>query len=255
MPKVFNWFTCGSPYEEVAHTNAITFAKAGSAQNCLGISGGTDWVANCNLKPKVALKILGEVAPGEGILLLDADATIEQPIPWIELVGRNNEGPCFAYVLHHKPSGAREVLSGTLWITRTTECRLLLESWLGECDSNPKSWDQRSLAKVIGSTPPSKGGRTIAELDWKWAWIEGVSDRPRSGAYIVHHQMSRQVRGIEALRDMKERERENFSKPAEQASPPKGSCKVAGAGKGKGKPAVQPADDCPGTESAPGIRS
>jgi hypothetical protein len=248
-PSIWNWATCGSPYEEVAHTNALTFKVAGSEPHTFQLSGEADWLASCNLKPRVAIEILDSVAPGEGVLLLDADATIEKPIPWPELQGRLGGGPCFAYVLHHKPSGAREVLSGTLWLTKTPECRDILDRWLKLCQERPTEWDQRSLAKVIGGYSSPRGGRQVQELDWHWAWIEGITDRPRSGAHIVHHQMSRQVRVAE---DTKEKERENVEKPPEPVPTPE---RGKGKKSGKNQPGVQAADAGPGAGQAPGVRA
>lgn len=229
MPRIANWYTCGSPYEQVANENAKTFAKAGCQPLSIGVNGmGTggagDWILNCNKKPEVCLTIIKELQPGEGCLLLDADATVEQPIPWADLNGRLGGGPCLGYVLHEKKSGAREVLSGTLWVTKTPECIDMLTKWLKLCRERPTYWDQKNLASVVGAWVPQAGGRQLMELDWRWAWIEGQTDRPRSRAFIVHHQMSRQVRE-------QEKQDEDKQKPPE-SSPAKERVKA----KGKGKP-------------------
>ena len=201
---VSNWFTIGSPYEAVAHRNALTFEKAKSRPSSIGVEGTDDWAQNCNLKPGVCVSLIDTLDPGEGALLLDADATVEGLIPWREITGRTGEGPGFAYVLHIRPSGAREVLSGTLWLTNTPECRALVRKWAAKVAEHPLDWDQRSLGKVLGGHVSPMGGRQVRELDWHWAWIEGITDRPREQAWIVHHQMSRQTK----------------EKPSEDKAPP-----------------------------------
>ena len=206
MPRIVNWYTNGSPYEAVAKISAKTFGLAGAESESYGIEGVGDWVQNCALKPKVCQSLLKTLKPNEGLILLDADAEVLQAFPWKVL--EQNNGPYFAYVLHNRPSGAREVLSGTLWITATPECHLLLTRWAEACETHPNDWDQKVLAAIIGSTPPRLRGKLdeqqIAELDWHWAWLAGISDpNLEKQAYIRHNQMSRETRPIEEKKKKK----------------------------------------------------
>ena len=194
MPTIFNWYTTGSPYEEVAKRNALSFAIAESESNSYAIEGGESWVKNCALKPTVCLALINTIPEGHGLWLLDADAEI---INKPDFRGYNNTtAPYFSYVLHYRPSGAREVLSGTLWITNTPECKTLLANWQDMCQANPDIWDQKILSKIVSATTPIRGKEPlqISELDWRWAWISGISDPGlEKNAYIRHNQMSKSI--------------------------------------------------------------
>ena len=214
MSTIYNWYTIGSPYEAVAKRNALSFAIAESEPNSFGIQGcGTgEWIKNCALKPTVCLALINTIPEGQGLWLLDADAeVINKP----DFRGYNNTtAPYFSFVLHYRPSGAREVLSGTLWITNTPECKTLLGNWQDGCHANPDIWDQRILSKIVSSTTPLRGKepKQISELDWRWAWISGISDPGlEKNAYIRHNQMSRSISKEQQLVEepVKERKKKN----------------------------------------------
>lgn len=192
---IANWYTLDTPYEELAKKNAETFRVAGAEPKSFGFPTTSSWLNNCNQKPNVCLEIINTLEKNQGMLLLDADAEVLKPFSVDHL-----KDSYFAYVLHTRKSGAQEVLSGTLYITNTPECRGLLNRWRDECDKYPEKWDQRSLQQIIGMTPPRVDGgpmsqKSMSELSKQFAYIQGIDDpKDEANSYIRHNQASRELK-------------------------------------------------------------
>ena len=140
-----------------------------------------DWTRNGNDK---ASFLLGMLASHEGVLWLDADAEVAQPLP---------ESIPQAFGVH-RLRGV-QVCSGTLWVTR--DARPLLEEWQRVCERRPHKSDQLNLEVALRGARDPRG----FDLSPAWCWIDDISERfygPRIIApYVVHHQASRTLREVE----------------------------------------------------------
>jgi hypothetical protein len=144
------------------------------------------WLANVNLKPLAIATLLASEPEGRSILWLDVDAEIQR------LPAELPKGNLLAY-LHTRPSGAKELCSGTLWLTNARETRDCVAAWHRRCVTSPWANDQHNLEGVYDYS--------AGHLDPRWCYMDGLEAKQpgvqqckRDEAYIIHHQASRERR-------------------------------------------------------------
>lgn len=151
------------------------------------------WVRNCGLKPfllSVMMRNWTERRPPtehDGLLYLDADATIERAIPFEEL------GDC-DIAARRDPKRPESLLSGTLFLRASPGGREILRQWVELQVARPDRWDQVNLSDVVAGM---RHQVRLLELPTKWAWIQGIDgEAERNEAIICHWQASRSMRKI-----------------------------------------------------------
>lgn len=194
MIQIRNWCTPG-PYAEIARKNrelslGLRNLKEPLDFQTIEVPTAGTWVQNTCLKPQVAIRAIKSVPQGEGVLLLDADATLQLEPEWQPL-----KSMFFGYVRWKRPSnGALIALSGTLWLTHTAACLQFVEDWGARCQLDNSKWDQAHMWESIKSYVAGPGMPDVGELDWRFAWMEGNSIEPKKDAWIVHAQASRSLK-------------------------------------------------------------
>lgn len=197
MPiHICNWATSG-PYSDLAKSNRELSVKnlnggADHIFHTIQVESKGTWVQNTCQKPDVALSAIRQLPAGAGVLLIDADAYFQENVfpDWNVL-----QSAFFGFVLWRRPSnGALVALSGTLWLTNTSQCRDFLEGWKSRCELNSHIWDQAHLWECIKANVAGPGQGDICEMDPRWAWMEGNSIEPKHTAWVVHTQASRELK-------------------------------------------------------------
>lgn len=171
----------GTPEYEAELAGLIESLQAHELEHdCEILPSLGSWAANCQRKAEFLLSKLDEHK--RPIVWVDADARIVRD-PW-EL--RFVDGDIGFHSLR-----GRELLTGTLYVNDTEPARRVLRDWSAENATNPRQWDQRTLAAVI-----ARG--TYARIDRLPLATCQIFDHPEQdpSPAIVHHQASRRMRSV-----------------------------------------------------------
>lgn len=142
------------------------------------------WYANTCYKPTFLLEML-EAFPEHNIIYVDVDAEF---FAFPELFN-SFKGDVGVYLFdrscYSESEHGFEVLSGTIFLRNCVKVFQIVSKWQFECISNPSTWDQKSLQKVLGNDYTKLPGEYCKIFD-RMEWI--------TKPVIVHYQASREVR-------------------------------------------------------------
>lgn len=153
------------------------------------------WFLNTNYKPTFLKRMLGKF-PHVNIIYVDVDAKFfHYPKLFDELdcdiaVHHLDRQKCWG----GNQRGRKEVLSGTIFLRNNDKVKDLIRKWEIECIKNPKTWDQKSLEKII----PGDFYRLPGEYCKIHDKMNYIKD-----PVIIHYQASRRMRRAKKRRNLK----------------------------------------------------
>ena len=103
-------------YADLAQECGVRLRARGLGYRLISVQSAGSWLGNVNLKPLAVALILATEPDGRRVLFLDVDAEV------VALPDELPPGDFLAYQ-HTRPSGARELCSGTLLLRNTVETR------------------------------------------------------------------------------------------------------------------------------------
>lgn len=150
------------------------------------------WAANTSAKPTFIRRMM--YAHNGPVLYLDADAVVQRP----PKVVQDLRPEMWDIAVHyrerdHRPYGSRlELLSGTIWLGNTPACKRLVELWEAVCQTDPGTWDQRHLERIIRETPDLRVFRLPPE--YCFIFDSMCKQHPDAVPVIEHFQASRRYK-------------------------------------------------------------
>ena len=139
-PLVVSYYTPGSGYEECAHSLENSLRPWGLERDIRPVPDQGGWQKNTQYKAQFLLDMLA-AHPGRPLLYLDADATMEE---YPRLLLDREDCDLAAHIRQGK-----ELLSGTLYLSGSPDCRRIMQAWVDENKSHPNQWDQLNLQQVV----------------------------------------------------------------------------------------------------------
>ena len=147
-----------------------------------------DWYKNTCYKPTFLCEMLEKHKP-LSIIYVDCDAEfLKFPVLFDELCNDpsvNIGVYVFDRSCYRKSVKGTEVLSGTVFLKNNEMVIDLVGKWEIECKANPKTWDQKSLEKILNGNFYTLPGEYCKIFDR----MQHITD-----PVIVHYQASREVR-------------------------------------------------------------
>ena len=181
---IVGYYTKGTLYERRARTLATTLNLNKVLYYIEEIPNLGTWLKNTGYKPTFLKRMLIEFK-GLNIIYVDVDARfLHYPKLFDEL-------DCDVAVHEFDRSnwprvkGGTEVLSGTIFLRNNETVFNLIERWEEQCKKNPRTWDQKSLEKVLAGN--------FYRLPGEYCKIFGLMNEINKPV-IVHYQASRGVR-------------------------------------------------------------
>jgi hypothetical protein len=157
------------------------------------------WIRNVAEKPLVIRHMLSQLQQDEGLVFLDADATIEQyPILFDEI---SQEYDIAFYTLnwndwygYNQSPSIKEILSGTMFFRNRDKVKALCEEW-HKLAIESNEWEQKILQKIL-----DKYDLKVYNLPIEYCYIKTLPSgkEPKikiEKPIIIHHQISRLLKG------------------------------------------------------------
>lgn len=141
------------------------------------------WYKNTGYKPTFLKKMLIDFK-GMDIIYVDVDARfLGYPTLFDTL---DCDIAVHEFDRSNWPKGkGTEVLSGTIFLRNNERVFSLVEKWEEQCKRNPKTWDQKSLEKILTGN--------FYRLPGEYCKIFGLMNEIKD-PIIVHYQVSRGIR-------------------------------------------------------------
>ena len=182
------YYTRNTLYEAHSQKFIASLKKFDVPYYVEGIENKGDWYKNTCYKPTFLKRMLKKF-PGTAVVYVDVDAEFlgypDLFENWSTLIYIDVGVYVFDRSCYTRSHGGTEVLSGTIFLKNNDTVKRILEKWEKECIENPRTWDQRSLEKVLEGhfhTLPGEYCKIVDRMDHIKKPI------------IVHHQASRIVR-------------------------------------------------------------
>ena len=196
--RIGAFYTKDTPYEDIYHNILEDSCKRLGLEDKLipmEIPNRGNWYKNTAQKPRVVIDFLSCLEEGESLVLLDADASIEEypvlfdtipldyeiayhTLSWIDWYGHKTE--------------TLELLSGTMFFRNTSAVEQLCIEWFNKSQKELK-WEQKVLQEII---PQHKVKHYPLPIEYCF-----MKDRPgnlpplvQAKPIILHHQVSRDLK-------------------------------------------------------------
>lgn len=191
---VVGYYTRNTLYEDMAKVFVESLKKFNIVYHIQAIEDLGDWHLNTSYKPTFLREMLDTF--DQDIVYVDVDAEFFRYPYLFNEINYNIAVHYFNKELHrtvNKRSRVTgyEVLSGTVFLKNCEATKLIVENWERECKKFPYTWDQVSLAKVIGTD--------FYNLPEEYCTIFDVMSHVRLPV-IKHYQASRVMRRMKQRR-------------------------------------------------------
>ena len=180
---VVGYYTSKTIYEDSAKTFIDSLKQFNIPYYVERIDDLGSWRKNTNHKPTFIKKMLLQFE-GFDVVYVDVDAKFfDYPELFNEL---NCDIAVHEFDRSNWPRGkGKEVLSGTIFLRNNETVFNIVERWEEQCKKNPRTWDQKSLEKVLAGN--------FYRLPGEYCKIFGLMNKIKNPV-IVHYQVSRKVR-------------------------------------------------------------
>jgi len=185
---IVGYYTKNTIYEKKSRVFINSLKKFNIPYDVRAIENLGDWWKNTGYKPTFLREMLEKHKP-KSIVYVDCDAEF---LRFPELFDRLSVDPSVnvgVYVFdrscYRKSAKGFEVLSGTVFLKNNPIVSTIVERWETECRNNPRTWDQKSLEKVLDGEFYTLPGELCKIFDR----MEHITD-----PIIVHYQASREIR-------------------------------------------------------------
>ncbi len=181
-PLVVAYYTEGTPYEGEAEVLKESLESVGYSYLVCGVPNLKSWQKNTQCKA-VFLQQMLERNISKPILYLDVDAIMVHPPVLLDDIKADIAAVHFAR--------KSELLSGTLYLGNTRQCKRVVKKWIALNEQYPETlpngkaaWDQRTLALAIKRVK----GLNFVELPQSYTFIVGLTQRhdPDCRPIIMH---------------------------------------------------------------------
>jgi len=173
-PTYVSFYTINTPYEAESKKLVETLDKHKLIHKEYAVVSTGSWERNTQLKSAVLCKALEEITGP--VVYLDSDARV---LSYPTLFDRFPE----CDIAFHYFRGV-ELLSGTLYLPNTETCKDLVALWDSRNKTEPGTWDQKTLQKIIEA-----GSYDWLNIPEEYVWISGLATVPNP--VILHTQASR----------------------------------------------------------------
>jgi len=180
-PLVVAYYTIDTPYEDEAETLKLSLEAVGYSYLITGVPNLGTWQKNTQYKAKFIQEML-ERNIGKPILYLDVDAIMVQAPVLLDNLKAD------VAAVHY--AGKSELLSGTIYLGNTKQCRRIVQKWIHLNEQYPETlpngkhaWDQRTLKMAISKIK----GVNFVELPQSYTWIVELTQRYTDCSPIIMH--------------------------------------------------------------------
>lgn len=183
---IVSYYTFNTLYDKLARRLIASLKLHKILHHVVGVPNLKTWYKNTCYKPTFLLEMLNTFANTD-IVWVDCDAEVKSYPIWFNSTDCDiavHEFERGLYQPHFKRS-PKEILSGTIYLRNNEKVHRIVYEWEKECQSNPLTWDQKSLAKVLKDD--------FQQLPAEYCCIDKTM-RKIKHPVIVHYQASRQVR-------------------------------------------------------------
>lgn len=186
---IIAYYTIGTPYEGSANSLRESLRKLAVPHYIQGVPNLGTWHKNTNYKPTFVKEMLNKFKP-LSVIYVDCDAIFYRKPVLFESMASDpsvNVGVHLFDRSCYKFQGDQrwEVLSGTIFFKNNDTVMKMVERWEKECRDNPKTFDQKSLEKVLNGN--------FTQLPAEYCKIFDRHPQIKDPV-IVHYQASRKVR-------------------------------------------------------------
>jgi len=181
-PLVIAYFTVDTPYEHEAETLKASLESLDYSYHVCGVANLGSWQKNTQYKA-LFIKYMLDKYPGKNLLYLDVDAVMVKPPVLLDNLKADIAAVHFAKRV--------ELLSGTLYLGNTPQCKRVVNKWIRLNEKYPETlpngkdaWDQRTLEMAIKRIE----GVKFVELPQEYTWITELTQRlcPGLNPVIMH---------------------------------------------------------------------
>ena len=187
MFVVIAYYTDDNIYRSHAQRLRCSCTGYGIPADIVCIDSLGNWDKNTHYKPTFIRKMMDK-HPDKAIAYTDADSEF---VAYPHLFKQLN-CPIAAHLLDHSKYGRRkrapELLSGTLFFNNSQQSKDIVAEWVRMCAQQPKQWDQKVLAEVVGDDFYNLPAGYCQIFDY-------MKDMP--DPVVRHYQASRTVRLLE----------------------------------------------------------
>ena len=182
-PLVVAYYTVGTPYEHEAEVLKLSLESIGYSYRVYGVPNLGSWQKNTQYKAEFIKEMLLRF-PSQTLLYLDVDAVMVQAPKILD----NLKADIAA--VHFANSG--ELLSGTLFLGNTTNCKKVVDEWIllnkkypETLPNGTQAWDQRTLKMAIKNIPEV----SFIELPQSYTFIIELTQRrcPEVTSPVIMH--------------------------------------------------------------------
>lgn len=185
-PLYIAYYTHNTPYEHEAKKLRESLERFELPYEITSIPSFGSWQANTHYKAIFIQNMLYR-HPERPLVYLDVDAVVKSyPLLFEEL---SCDIAAHRYTSPTRPKG--ELLSGTLYIAPTDNCKKLIQLWRYINQEYPSHWEQTNLSLAIQFMPDI----TFFELPPAYCQIYDLM-KDRGEPVIEHFQASRQNKNI-----------------------------------------------------------
>ena len=181
-PLVIAYYTVNTPYEDEAEVLKLSLESMGYSYVVCGVDNLGTWQKNTQYK-SLFIKYMLEKYEGQPLLYLDVDAVMIQAPVILDNLKADIGAVHFA--------GKNELLSGTIYLGNTKQCRRMVNKWIYLNEQHPvklpngkDAWDQRTLALAIKKIQ----ALIYVELPQEYTWIVELTQKhcPGLSPVIMH---------------------------------------------------------------------
>jgi len=170
-PLVIAYYTIDTPYEAEAEVLKLSLESVGYSYQICAIPNLGSWQKNTQYKA-IFIQYMLEKNDGRPLLYLDVDAVMVQHAVLLDDLKADIAAVHFA--------NGNELLSGTLYLGNTQQCKRVVNKWIYLNEQYPETlpngreaWDQRTLALAIDRIE----GLTFVELPQNYTWIVELTQK------------------------------------------------------------------------------
>ena len=174
-PLVIAYFTADTPYEGEAEVLKLSLESVGYSYEVCGIKNLGNWQKNTQVK-SIFVRHMLEKHSNRRLLYLDVDAIMIKPPEILDDLKADIAAVHYA--------GRSELLSGTLFLGNTRQCKRVVQKWIHLNEEYPErlpngteAWDQRTLAMAIKRIK----GVNFVELPQEYTWITELTQKYNPG--------------------------------------------------------------------------